>query len=852
MNSRTFSLSRCALGFLGAGALSLSAHGAPPVVKTVPWVAARPLVPHTTYPGRVVRLKGAADVQGVNFQYVWDFGDGSAPATGTVSNKDVIEASHAYVGPLGQIWTARLTVNNTSTGESSNRAYYVEMKAKALATEANVALDEGLWYLHKTMNRMTAACGGLDCGAWNSTGYAASGYHGVTAANANAFMVNGHHEAGPADNPYADTVGRAMRFLFTQLAVRSIGPQPDNVNGGSFNPDVNGNGLGIANPQNEAYQSGMLLSAIVASGTPNAIAPTGPANVIGRRYLDIVQDMVDNIAYCQYDAGLGGGWYYTCNGYDDNSISQWMAIGLLGAREFGAQWPLRGGAPKPNVVPEWNKVWLANSQMPPNPPFFTNGGGYFGYQSTSPAWGPYATTASGMVQLVMDGIGRGPVTDTTMPNWNGAETFMRENWDNQGLPVNSIKNYYYGLFSFTKAMLLHDPIGSGVPSPIKCLTSSRPGTSRPPIDWYGAELGKVDACSGNPPTSSGVARTLIDGQNPIDGYWTGHNNSADQFPFETAWAIMMLNRTVFESGVPVAVAQVVPNPAVAGQVVTLDGADSFHQDAARKIAGWQWDFDSDGVWDASGPVVTRSFPALGSYPVTLKVTDDGTPPKAATTLVMVQVSIPPLPPTANANGPYNFCPAVARWFLDGSGSVNPDQGQHQPGNYPGDTIRSYAWDLDGSGQFSGASGPQPDVKAYFGPRGPGSYLVQLKVTDSTSLSYPASGLGDLSSVASTVVNVKSAGDAACSCIGDLAARAKAGKIQLTWTNAAGAAGYNVYRGTVNGGPYVKIGSTTSTYSTLLDATVVNGTTYFYVVRPTAANADEQCQSNQASATAAGR
>lgn len=852
MNSRISPLTRVFLGLLGAGAVSLAAHASPPVVKTVPWVAGRPLVPHTTYPGRTVRLKGTADVQGVNFQYVWDFGDGSAPATGTVSNKDVIEASHAYVGPVGQIWTARLTVSNTGTGESSSRAYYVEMKAKALETEANVALDEGLWYLHKTMNRMTAACGGLDCGAWNNSGYAASGYHGVTAANANAFMVNGHQEAGPADNPYTNTVARAMRFLFTQLAVRGIGAQADNVNGGGFNPDVNGNGLGIFNPQNEAYQSGMLLSAIVATGTPNAIAPTGPANVIGRRYLDIVQDMVDNIAFCQYDAGLGGGWYYTCNGYADNSISQWMAIGLLGAREFGAQWPAHAGTPRPYVVPEWNKVWLANSQMPPNPPSFNNGGGYFGYQSTSPAWGPYATTASGMVQLVMDGIGRGPVNDVSMPSWNGAETFMRENWDNTGSPINSIKNYYYGLFSFTKAMLLHDPTGSGAPLPIKCLTSSRIGTNKPPIDWYGAEVGKLDACSGGMPTSNGVARTLIDGQSPSDGYWYGHNNSADQYPFETAWAIMMLNRTVFESGVPVAVAQVVPNPAVVGETVTLDGSDSFHQDGARKITGWQWDFNNDGVWDASGPVVTRSFAALGSYPVTLRVTDDGVPTKSATAVVTVQVSIPPLAPTANANGPYNFCPATARWFLDGTGSVNPDEGQHQPGNYPGDTLRSFAWDLDGSGQFTGASGAQPDVKTYFSARGAGSYLVQLKVTDSTSLSYPSSGLGDLSSVASAVVNVMNAADPQCACIGDLTARAKAGKIQLTWTPAAGAAGYNVYRATVNGGPYARIGSTTSTYSTLLDTTVVNGTAYYYVVRPTAADSDELCQSNQAGATATGR
>jgi fibronectin type 3 domain-containing protein len=70
---------------------------------------------------------------------------------------------------------------------------------------------------------------------------------------------------------------------------------------------------------------------------------------------------------------------------------------------------------------------------------------------------------------------------------------------------------------------------------------------------------------------------------------------------------------------------------------------------------------------------------------------------------------------------------------------------------------------------------------------------------------------------------------------------------LTWTH-TGAHHYNIYRGTVSGGPYLKIASTTSTYSTYLDLAVVNGTTYYYVVREANILEDELCQSNQASAT----
>lgn len=67
-----------------------------------------------------------------------------------------------------------------------------------------------------------------------------------------------------------------------------------------------------------------------------------------------------------------------------------------------------------------------------------------------------------------------------------------------------------------------------------------------------------------------------------------------------------------------------------------------------------------------------------------------------------------------------------------------------------------------------------------------------------------------------------------------------------WTH-IGAPSYNVYRSNVAGGPYMLIASTTSTYSTYLDTSVINGTTYYYVVRPTGATGGELCQSNEVSA-----
>jgi hypothetical protein len=816
-----------ALGLLAA-LMPQVAQADPPVVKTVPWVATNPLIAHDTYNGKTVTLKGTCDSEGANFQYSWDFGDGSPPATGIVSNKYVIEATHAYIGIPGQIFTARLTVTNTSTGEQGNQVYYVGMQDKNLDVEANIAIDEGLWYLHKTQTRTNM--GGFDIGYWD-TGFAGSAaYQAISAANVNAFEVNGYLENGPASNPYTETVARGMRYLFTTLVTVSVPQQTNPL--GTFNPDSNGNGIGIVNEEGryDYYTTGMFIDAIVASGTPDAVTPTGAVNIVGRKYREIIQDMVDAYAWAQWDSNpQGGGWRYNPNQAPDNSSCQWAAIGLIPAERV---W----GCIVPPIVKEWNKEWLWFSQA---------ANGSFGYTNKTPIWGPYATTPSGMVQMAMDGIGRG-TTDPDLgmkpdyPSWDKAETFIRDNFCNTGGPTVAIKDYYYGLFSFVKAMLLHDSNGDGIPEPIKFLQSSTPGVV--PIDWYTAEASKGDSCDG-------VARTLINDQNPA-GYWSGHNYNTNQYYFETAWAIIMLNRTIFEAGAPVAVAKAIPNPGVVGQIITLDGSDSFHQDPAKSIVLWEWDLNNDAIFDVSGVTATTSFPDLGNYPVTLRVTDNASPPKTTETIVTVLITTPPVAPTADAGGPYVFCPQSKPWFLDATKSINPDEGASLPGA-PGDTIygnvAQFAWDLDGDNSFDDAYGQQPDVTAFFESMGPGAYLVQLRVTDTSATSFPGVG-PDLFSISSGQVIVRAANDPACSCIRDLAARAKLNKVQLTWSYAGVAASYNVYRSTISGGPYVKIANTTSSYCTYLDTgPLATGTTYYYVVRPALLNEDELCQSNQASA-----
>jgi hypothetical protein len=271
------------------------------------------------------------------------------------------------------------------------------------------------------------------------------------------------------------------------------------------------------------------------------------------------------------------------------------------------------GATVPAFVKQSNENSVNRTQL-------TTGGnaGQFGYNNSTGAssWGTYAVTPSGMVQMTMDGIGRGDA------RWDRSENYMRDRFCNVGSGTTpaqakqTVRRYLYGLFSFTNSMLLHDADGDGIAEPLTLL-SNQPGNLNG-LDWYAAEASNGDQCDG-------VARTLVDLQNP-NGHWYGTSFTKTHFPFTTAWSIIMLNRTVFAFGVPVAVASAVPNPVVVGQTVNVDGAASFHQDPNRSIVSWDWDLDNDGAFDnASGPVASTSYPALGDYPVGLEVCDDGVP-----------------------------------------------------------------------------------------------------------------------------------------------------------------------------------------------------------------------------------
>ncbi len=666
-----------------------------PVAACVPWAFSGGIeVPHDTWSGNPTTLKAVAWSLHEPLSYTWEFGDGTS-ATGTVTDKWAIQADHTYTGVEGQPFIATLTVTDAD-GRTASDTYILRLRARSLDIEINAAIDEGLWWLHRSANLGTYAAGTYgdaridytywdNGGGWGGTSFTVSG----TASAVQSLEINAHLELGDVrEDPYVETVARGLRFLPTHLRPRGIDLEPYG------DPDTNHNGIGIETTDDRPpYELGQAMDCLVASASRETFTITGPAGTQGRTYHDLVVDMVDMYAWGQHDGvTVGGGWRYGWGDHPDNSAAQWGAIGMLAAEDV---W----GIHAPAWVKDRNDVWMTYSY---------NGTG-FGY--TGPGNGN-DTTASGLVQVAFDdkvGVDD-PNTpeDDRDPRWATAEDYIANNWNAPFWFPNSSATYmysYYAYYAFTKAMR------SAHPEPITHLTATG-------LDWFKDE-------------ENGIARRLIDRQQ-TDGGWprdTDPGGTYVGYDLTTAWSVIMLTPTLF----------VQPPVADAGEdriwgvdvPISLDGSRSYHLDPFRSIVLYEWDVDGDGVFDTSGtsPIVTHTYSAA-DYPeatlpqnirVTLRVTDNNASPSTDTDTAVITIAVPPHPPVADANGPYT-CTAGLPCTLDGSGSYDID-------NVVGDFITAWEWDLDNDFVFDDAGGTVPTVTF----DSPGLFNVGLRVTDNAVL-----------------------------------------------------------------------------------------------------------------------
>lgn len=698
--------------------LSIPLHAQTLEVIPVPMVSTNPIIPHDTYNGVATTFKAIARGGTGSYNYEWDFnGDGTYDYSNSTSDSYNLSASYTYPDQASdRTFIAKIRV--TSGAETATAEYRVTIHATAfLWVKVNKAIDDGLWYLHTHQTRGTDA-NSAEYGYW-SYGYPVA----ATGAATEAFEIQGHLPEGNYDtNPYVETVQRGLNYLLARTNVYAIFPQT------AGDPDTNGNGIGIgcsSDIWDFMYEHGISLMTFASSKAPNRIAQTGPANVIGRAYKDIVQDMIDYLAFAQNDPETGvfrGGWrYYPNYGDSDNSVSQWPVIGMEAAEtNMGAL--ADPPVVPPVVVPQFVKdeltLWIDYIQNDAN-----GGSGY-----TAP-WDWVNIAKTGGLLCEMKFYGDNALTPRAITAINYIDT----NWDMDGehFPVNS----YYAFYSVMKGFRLLgiDTLPSG-------------------LDWYAD------------PTR-GYANHLVNTQYAdghwVDGDWVGDSYLAD------AWAILILQPHPTEI-MPVAVAKANPKEAPPGAVITFDHSGSYHPDPDRKLVAFRWDFDNDGGWDYETSDINSKptyvyYDDIGCgeeviHPVTLEVEDDGGKTAQDKESVVIKINLLNHPPVAigdlTPSDPNYEVIQGGKVLLDASASYDPDTGapvKCDPGA-PDDHIVKWEWDLNNDGIYEA----EGETYLFDTPDdwvAGSTHTIQLKVTDDGSWAGPDGGGSKSSETTVTILVV---------------------------------------------------------------------------------------------------
>lgn len=196
------------------------------------------------------------------------------------------------------------------------------------------------------------------------------------------------------------------------------------------------------------------------------------------------------------------------------------------------------------------------------------------------------------------------------------------------------------------------------------------------------------------------------------------------------------DRVQTNKNLPTAVFKATPSGA-RPQVIKLDA--TLSSAPAGEIATYRWTFgDAEGAApkNVTIPTEVHAYAAAGTFTITLVVVDDvGTESEPATQEVTV-TSVNTDAPKAFISGPDTGTPGDTLYF-DGSAST------------PQADIQSYAWDFNDPA--SGALNTSTSKTASHTWANPGSYRVQLTVTDSLGQSDTAEHLVAVGQVAPLAV-----------------------------------------------------------------------------------------------------
>jgi len=432
---------------------------------------------HMAIPGRQVLLKAVVRAApDTALTWRWDFGDATEPTEGKVVDPYNVGAQHAYADAKpGDEFTATLTVTDRATEDTATDSVRIRFAEPTVANRKRVAVADGLWALHVNMKRSDSKAG-AQTGSWKGR-YPP----GITAICAHTFELMGHDLTGDERvDPYVEDVRRALAWLAGQLQRREIGEQP----AGPADGNGNGQGLTLLGAPRAMYELPLIAMAFASSKAPDRVVRFGHAGVQNLTYRQVVEDLVDLMAWAQSERDYArGGWRYIPNCRDaDMSVTQWPVQAFMAAdAELGIR------------PPDWVKRELLDHYLKR----LQAADGSFGYRF--PKGGvTTATTAAGIICLSYCGV------DAKDPRVIKAAEAIGLHWSRKHL------GNYYAMYCVMKAAVI----------------------ARPKIDRFGEHDWRVE-----------FSQDLLDKQEP-DGRWPPDKHHTESPILATSLAMMTLEEKV--------------------------------------------------------------------------------------------------------------------------------------------------------------------------------------------------------------------------------------------------------------------------------------------------------------------
>jgi hypothetical protein len=286
-------------------------------------------------------------VQSAALSCVMDFGDGSAIQACNNVDRSYIAYAHTYANQ--GTYTATLTVGAESASTTIrvfNPAAFADGGAAGDSNRSlgiNMAIQDGLRFLWTAQINRAANFPAGTTTFWQNTGYP----YADTSLAVLAFENQGYKitaNVAPTGLYEKYIVRRGLNYVLTNLATVALGVTP-----AGNNPClVVGDCTGLRPPGDEGYTTALAILSLAGSGAlPHVNTEVGncggasPGFLCNKTYGNILQRLVNTLAWGQNDTGTGrGGWYYTFNStVADGSTAGWDILAFLDAGAAGATVP---------------------------------------------------------------------------------------------------------------------------------------------------------------------------------------------------------------------------------------------------------------------------------------------------------------------------------------------------------------------------------------------------------------------------------------------------------------------------------------------------------------------------------